>query len=168
MNGRSPEIHRRFRRGPHAEGVRRLWWLAALGGLVLLVEVQARPPWPEPIRRPPPPGELTPVERGRQVYARYGCAMCHGERGQGGVANPNAETEGKVPAVMYVAEGYTAEELAALIRRGTPTIGKADPQGPVPPYRMPGWGDRMSEGELADLVAYLLSLYPTSAEGKWR
>lgn len=142
--------------------------LGALVGLVLLVRVQASPPWPEPIRRPPAVAEASAVERGRQVYGRYGCGLCHGERGEGGFANLNAETEGKVPPVMYVAEGYTAEELGALIRRGTPTIGKADPQGPIPPYRMPGWGDRMTDREVADLVAYLMSLYPQSAEEKWR
>lgn len=94
--------------------------------------------------------------------------MCHGDQGKGGFANPNAETEGKVPGVIYVAEGYTRDELRRLVRVGNPHIGKADPKGPTPPYRMPGWGDRMSDGELGDLVEYLFSLYPKSAEEKWR
>jgi mono/diheme cytochrome c family protein len=94
--------------------------------------------------------------------------MCHGRDGKGGLANPNAETEGKVPGVVYVAEGYSPAELRRKILDGTPTIGKADPKGPRPPYRMPGWSDRMTEPEVADLVAYLMGLYPKSEEQKWR
>jgi mono/diheme cytochrome c family protein len=33
---------------------------------------------------------------------------------------------------------------------------------------MPSWGDRMSAPEVNDLVQYLLSLYPKSAEKGWR
>lgn len=168
MNEFSPEIHRRFTRAAHAEHVRRRAWLAVLVVLVVLLQARPRAPWPEPIRREATASQPTPVERGRRVYVRYGCVMCHGEDGQGGVPNPNAETEGKVPPVRFVAEGYTADELAALIRRGTPSIGKADPRGPVPPYRMPGWGDRMTEREVRDLVAYLFSLYPQEAKETWR
>ena len=35
----------------------------------------------------------TAIERGRVVYARYGCAMCHGADGKGGFKNPNSETD---------------------------------------------------------------------------
>lgn len=110
----------------------------------------------------------TPEARGRLVYARYGCAMCHGAEGRGGFSNPNAETDGKVPAVIYVAEGYTPAELEKLLLDGTPTIGKADPNGPQPPYRMPGWRGRMTQAEVRDLVRYLMSLYPKDAAQSWR
>jgi len=55
-----------------------------------------------------------------------------------------------------------------LIRTGKQNIGLADPKGPTPPYRMPSWGDRMSAREVDDLVQYLLSLYPASAQKSWR
>ncbi len=120
------------------------------------------------MRLSPLPTPTTAAERGRLVYARYGCALCHGAEGKGGFANPNAETEGKVPGIEFVKEGYTAEELRRLILTGTPRIGKADPKGPTPPFRMPGWGDRMTGAEASDLVAYLLSLYPEKAGTTWR
>ncbi len=135
---------------------------------LLGVWLQRSGPGPSAVRAAPPEVAPTPEARGRLVYARYGCAMCHGPDGQGGFANPNAETDGKVPAVIYVAEGYTPAELERLILDGTPTVNKADPNGPHPPYRMPGWRGRMREDEARDLVRYLMSLYPASAAQSWR
>jgi len=140
---------------------------ACLAGLAV-AWWQRTDPAPTAIRAAARESPATPEARGRLVYARYGCAMCHGPDGRGGFPNPNAETDGKVPAVIYVAEGYTPAELEKLILDGTPTIGKADPNGPRPPYRMPGWRGWMTEGEVADLVRYLMSLYPKSAGETWR
>lgn len=136
-------------------GLAAVWW-------------QRGGPAPSAVRAAAPEVAATPEARGRLVYARYGCAMCHGADGRGGFANPNAETDGKVPAVTYVAEGYTPAELERLILDGTPAVGKADPNGPRPPYRMPGWRGRMREDEVRDLVRYLVSLYPESAAQSWR
>jgi mono/diheme cytochrome c family protein len=108
------------------------------------------------------------TERGHHVYLRYGCAQCHGGDAAGGFANLNAETDGKVPGLQFVKEGYTPAELRRKILDGAPGIGKGDPKGPTPPYRMPGWAGQMTAGEVTDLVQYLLSLYPKSAEDKWR
>ena len=127
-----------------------------------------RLPEPAAIRVVKPSVPDTAAARGRMVYERYGCRMCHGDAGKGGFANPNAETDGKVPNITLVKEGYTPAEIANLIRKGNPKIGLADPKGPTPPYRMPSWGDRMSTQDVNDLVQYLLSLYPKSAEKSWR
>jgi hypothetical protein len=59
-------------------------------------------------------------------------------------------------------------ELRRLILNGTPTIGRTDPNGPRPPFRMPGWSGAMPPNELDDLVRYLISLYPKDAGNKWR
>ena len=140
---------------------------ALLVGLVALRSV-LRPPDPTVVRAEAArPSEDTAVSRGKLLYAQYGCVMCHGADGRGGRENPNAETDGKIPGVIKVAEGYTEAELVRLIRRGTPRIGKTDASGPVPPYRMPGWGDRLTDDQLRDLVRYLISLAPPSAKG-WR
>ncbi len=114
------------------------------------------------------PAQDTPAARGQVLYERYGCVPCHGAEGNGGRENPNAETDGKVPGVVKVAEGYTKVELVSLLRHGTSRIGRADASGPLPPYRMPGWGDRLSDAQLQDLVEYLISLAPKSATPSWR
>lgn len=143
--------------------------IAALAAVGLVARAQTRPPLPQVVRaavdRESPESAS---QRGRAVYERYGCAMCHGADGKGGFANPNAETDGQVPGVQYVAEGYTEAELARKILDGVHTVGKADPKGPRPPYRMPGWAGYMTEQEVHDLVQYLVGLYPESAQEKWR
>lgn len=109
------------------------------------------------------------VARGRQVYLSYGCSMCHGEDGKGGFENRNAESEGKVPGLVMVKDGYLERELVQKILDGVPRIGKGDANGPVPPYRMPGWKDRMTRAEATDLARYLISLYPKDAkQDSWR
>lgn len=104
------------------------------------------------------PGLLTPVERGREVFRKYGCAGCHGPEGQGGVPNPNAKTAEQVPGLTHVAEGYTKAEVMALIMRGQREIAPLDPKRPAPPLYMPPWRGKIQEGELSDLAAYVLSL----------
>lgn len=147
-------------------------WLIALAAVVVsvvAVRAQLRPPDPQILRlASTSPAAETPVARGKILYDRYGCAMCHGADGKGGFANPNAETDGKIPAVVFVKEGYTVAEVAEVIRHGKPRIGRADPKGPIPPYRMPGWHDRLSKQEIDDLVQFLMSLYPKAAAEKWR
>ncbi|MBI4552203.1 MAG: cytochrome c [Candidatus Latescibacteria bacterium] len=109
---------------------------------------------------------FSPVERGRFVYQKYGCAMCHGPDGQGGIKNPNSQTGGEIPKLIYVAEGYTVDELKVQILNGVWEIARSDSLGPRPPYRMPAieW---MSPEELDALVQYMMSLMPKGAEEKW-
>jgi mono/diheme cytochrome c family protein len=142
--------------------------LGALLTLVLGIRFSTRAPDPRPIRAEPIAPAVSAEARGRAAYLHYGCAMCHGAEGEGGFSNPNAETDGKVPGVLYVAEGYTRAELRRLLLHGTPRIGKADPEGEQPPYRMPGGDGHMTGPEVDDLVAYLFSLYPESAGDSWR
>lgn len=150
--------------------MRRLLSIALpLAFLGLALWVQTRTPPPRIVRVANPDASLQPAEqRGRLVYERYGCALCHGADGKGGFYNRNAETDSKVPGVVYVAEGFTPDELKGKILDGLATVGKADAKGPRPPYRMPGWKGQMTPQELDELVRYLMSLYPKSAEQKWR
>lgn len=147
-------------------------WLVALAAVVVSVvalRAQLRPPDPQIIRiEPARPAEDTAAARGKVLYGRYGCVMCHGADGKGGFANLNAETDGKIPAVIFVKEGYTLAEVAEVIRHGKPQVGRADPDGPIPPYRMPGWHDRLSHRDIDDLAQYLMSLFPKAAAEKWR
>lgn len=137
--------------------------------VALMVRFQMQPPEPQLLRSASSPAVLAgAVDRGRQVYTRYGCAQCHGDDGKGGFSNPNAETDSQVPGVLFVKEGYTTEELHRKILDGVLTIAKGNPTGATPPYRMPGWAGLMTDGEVTDLVQYLVSLYPKSADDKWR
>jgi mono/diheme cytochrome c family protein len=106
------------------------------------------------------PALMGPVERGRAVFAKYGCAGCHGPEGRGGVPNPNAKTAQQVPALTYVADGYTKPELRKLVLNGQREIAPLDPARPAPPLYMPAWGSTIKDAEVDDLIAYLFSLKP--------
>ncbi len=106
------------------------------------------------------PSLMGPVERGREVYRKYGCAGCHGADAKGGVPNPNAKTAELVPALIHVAEGYTKDELKARILKGQREIPALDAKRPPPPLYMPAWGGTIKDAEVDDLIAYLISLKP--------
>jgi mono/diheme cytochrome c family protein len=103
---------------------------------------------------------MNPIERGREVYRKYGCGGCHAPDAKGGVPNPNAKTAQQVPGLLYVADGYTKPELKARIVKGQREIPALDPKRPPPPLYMPAWGGVIKDAEIDDLVAYLISLKP--------
>lgn len=105
------------------------------------------------------PAEATPLERGRAVYVKFGCGGCHGANGEGGVPNPNAKHNQQVPS-LYGAKDMADVYLDSFITEGIPESAKLDPNGPNPPITMPGWGAKITEAELADLIEYLRSLKP--------
>lgn len=113
------------------------------------------------------PSARTPQERGRSVFTKFGCAGCHGKQGEGGVPNPNSQTDGQIPGLKFVAEGFSEEELKKITRKGKRSIEAQNKNLPPPPLYMPAWGEKMSEQELDDLAAYLMSLLPKDAEMDW-
>lgn len=108
-----------------------------------------------------------PEERGREYFKRFGCVACHGIGADGGQPNPNAATAEQIPGLTFVGEGYTATELAERIQRGQPEIAKLDPEGPLPPVYMPGWGSVLSQEQVRDITVYLFSLLPEDAGADW-
>lgn len=144
---------------------------AVLAGLIVAVVwsavVLTRPPEPQAIKRSDAAEAKNGIERGRLVYEQYGCGLCHGDDGKSGIANLNSETEEKIPAVVYVQEGYTKPELRNYLLKGNQKIGKEHAEGPTPPYKMPLGLGRMTRSEAADLAEYLWSLYPEKESQKW-
>lgn len=125
-------------------------------------------PIPARLRVPAPPEKPQPVpassiERGRLVFQKYGCTACHGVEGRGGIRNSNMDVGEEVPPLIYVAEGFTREELKETIREGKYPA-RASRERPSPPLWMPSWKQKLSEEELEALVDYLLSLHPESAK----
>lgn len=114
---------------------------------------------------PPPALAKNPIERGRRVYERYGCATCHGPAGKGGVANPNSQID-PIPSLERVAEGFTEEEIKTVIRNGRVPAAQ-DPNGIKPRLWMNAWQALMDEEELHALVDYLFGLMPKNTGEKW-
>jgi len=110
------------------------------------------------------------LQRGREVFLKYSCNACHGDRGAGGIKNLNAETGGEINGLLHLTETYTTDELKEQIRKGTIEVEKADPTGPDPPLHMPAYRDYIGGQEMQDLVAYLMSLQvqePKSKKSEW-
>lgn len=104
------------------------------------------------------------LERGRYLYASRGCTDCHGANGAGRlflddgnglrIAGPNITTG---PGGMVA--GYRPEDWARSIRHGV------NPQG-RPLMIMPSEDyNRLTDDDLASLVAYVRALPPTAGEG---
>jgi mono/diheme cytochrome c family protein len=112
-----------------------------------------------------PASPLSPeLQSGLKIYEEFSCLACHGPGGKGGVHNFNAQSGQEVPPLNHVADGYTKPELIAKIQMGVPVEPKLDPKGPEPPLHMPGFKDMLSDAQLNDLVAYLISLKPKGEE----
>ncbi|TMH37605.1 MAG: cytochrome c [Betaproteobacteria bacterium] len=74
------------------------------------------------------------AEKGKAAYVQHGCWQCHGFAGQGGVTGPKLAPNPMPP-----------EALSAFVR---------NTRGAMPPYQ----AAILSDGDLADIHAYLLSI----------
>lgn len=59
---------------------------------------------------------------------------------------------------VFLAQYHSIRDV---IHRGSPP-GKKDPNKPAPPLEMLAWGQRLSEGDIDAIIAYLLTLRPAS------
>ena len=62
--------------------------------------------------------------------------------------------------MKMVSEGYSKDELRKRILDGQREIPLMDPKKPAAPLYMPPWRGKIVEGELTDLMEYLVSLAP--------
>jgi len=106
---------------------------------------------------------LPAAERGRRLAQRTGCFGCHGEGGLKGAANPGRE-DGSVPGfegdVMMYAKSL--EEIRQWIHDGV-TVGRFHSESWREQRRrgalkMPAFGHRLSDPEIADLTAYVAAV----------
>lgn len=107
-------------------------------------------------------GDPQAAERGKQAFEKYGCFVCHGNEGIGGVRNKNSANK-VIPPLTYTSRGFSDVALGEKITHPAP-VKKEDPTGPMPPLSMPDWGGLISGEEVTDLVAYLRSLTPAVGE----
>ncbi len=101
-------------------------------------------------------GKETQITKGRRVYQRFGCGTCHGVDAEGGVDNPNAQTN-PIPGLTKVKEGFSKEELLDVVYNGREPA-RNDVNGPPARFKMNAWRVLMSKREGNSLAAYLFSL----------
>lgn len=97
------------------------------------------------------------VDQGKRLFERMQCAVCHGPEGRGGVHNPNADPDDRVSRLIGLSQSVAPDFLANIIRNGRRPFRKDDGKA-KPPLDMPAWKDALSDIQINDLVAYILSL----------
>jgi mono/diheme cytochrome c family protein len=125
---------------------------------------EAAPAIPRP-SNPGGPGESVnlkgDVAAGAQIFSAN-CVACHGLEGVGGVPNPGS-ADGTVPPLnpidpLLKDPDYKtfAVNLDLFLQHGSM------PAGPSPVFTMPAWGDlgALTQQQIADVIAYLISLNP--------
>lgn len=108
----------------------------------------------EPPRRPKIPEPLSPIfpspgiqgipqrgdpQRGKRIYQSWGCPSCHTLDGKGGKIGPDLARAGEIHTDPYWFRRYLA-----------------DPRGIIPNSVKPPV--RLSDPDMDDLIAYLMSL----------
>ncbi len=98
---------------------------------------------------------------GSQIFAAN-CVTCHNAEGKGGIPNPGSDA-GSCPALNPINPALKSSDhmtfvtnLDLFIKHGS------TPAGPGPTFSMPPWGDKnvLSQQQIADVIAYLISLNP--------
>jgi len=172
---RKPYLDDEALEGPRLE--RALGWalvllvIAAIGPLVYWLN--------EPSRQAGAVAEFDrkAVERGRVLFlptdapehgAKFGCATCHGAKGQGGVApytitdylGANRTVTWAAPAIDTALLKFSPEEVETIL-----IYGRANT--PMPAWGVEGGGP-MNAQQITDLVAYLDSIKLTPEEARER
>lgn len=105
--------------------------------------------------------EKDPVKVGADLVEHLGCLYCHGLGGRKGLDNPNAKRK-YVPSwdeQAFLDRYPTPEKVRQTIREGRFPEKASDATGsPIP---MPPWGNRLTEIEMDDIIAYIWSLRAT-------
>lgn len=119
------------------------------------------------------------IQRGEEISTDLGCFGCHGDRGMGGITNPGSPL-GTVPGwqtkafaevfgtadgkpdrdkigfmIVEGAEAYYEKYMAHDAAAQTIARSIADWERQMPAYK-----DEMSEGEVEDVVNFIISLNP--------
>jgi mono/diheme cytochrome c family protein len=108
---------------------------------------------------------------GGHNIGHFGCAQCHGPKGEGALAPylladplhpdaPPVPVQWKAPALDTVLKRFSAEEVNTIITYGRPNT-------PMPPWGVAG-GGAMNEQQVTDLVAYIKSIQISDEEAMAR
>ena len=125
------------------------WWLIALAFAVLAIAAV----WAY--------GRAPDLQRGATLYAQH-CASCHGGRLEGQPDWQTAGEDGVLPAPPHDETGHTWHHDDAMLADYTSRGGQAvlDGMGVRFTSGMPGFGEVLSDGDIAAILAFIKSQWP--------
>lgn len=104
------------------------------------------------------PANAAQVAQGRAIYERD-CASCHGKDLEGQPNWRERKANGRLPAPPHDVSGHTwhhsDEVLTGIIRDGLAAVAPPGYQSDMPAY-----GGRLSEADIAAVLAYIKSRWP--------
>jgi mono/diheme cytochrome c family protein len=99
------------------------------------------------------------VSRGNAVYRQH-CAVCHGPEGKGPPGDWRVRgSDGRYPPPPL-------DDTAHAWHHPTQVLHEAVRHG-IPNTNMPAWGDKLSDQEIEDVVAYIKSLWSDDVYAIW-
>ncbi len=109
------------------------------------------------------PDDVEQVSAGREIYRAY-CADCHGASLEGQDGWKNRRPDGTMPAPPHDDTGHSWHHADEMLFEYTKLGGSAV----VPPpfaSGMPGFGDRLSDGEIWAVLAFIKSRWSEETLG---
>lgn len=109
---------------------------------------------------PPRNQDFQQILRGGKIY-QQNCATCHGKLAQGAPNWRQRNEEGKYPAPPLNGDGHTWHHpmnvLVNTVKNGTIPLGGS----------MPAWGNKLSEREIRDVLAWVQAQWPDEIYARW-
>lgn len=104
--------------------------------------------------------DFNQVTRGGRLFQEY-CAGCHGVDAEGAANWRQKGADGKYPAPPLNGTGHAwhhpEKVLLMTIRDGTARLGGS----------MPAWGDKLSEQDMRDIIAWFQAKWPEEIYAEW-
>ena len=109
------------------------------------------------------PDDSGAVARGKAIYARE-CASCHGKNLEGQVPDWKRRLpDGSIPAPPHDETGHTwhhnGQELFDVTK-----LARLEASGGAFSSNMPGFGDRLSDRDIWDVLSYIKSRWPEQVQ----
>jgi cytochrome c len=98
------------------------------------------------------------AKRGAAVYQQH-CAECHGKAAEGHPRWQWLGEDGNYPPPPLNGDGHTWHHPMSLLQG---IVKKGTPDG-----NMPAWKDKLSDGEINDVIAWCQSLWPQDIYKAW-
>ncbi len=105
------------------------------------------------------------IGAGSGIYASQ-CSSCHGAKGEGMSDWEHPDTSGEMPAPPHDNTGHTWKHADAMLYRIVRN-GWRDPYNKTSRMTMPAFGQKLSPGEVRDVIAYLKTMW-TSEQRKFQ